>query len=218
MKRLLLLFLLWPTVLLATPFEGRVVAVADGDTVTVLTADKEQVRVRLAQIDTPERGQPHGQAARQALATKVHQRTVEVEQQDIDRYGRVVGTLWLNGRDINRELVREGHAWVYRQYLRDRSLLEDEAQARREGRGLWRLQADQRIAPWEWRREQAQTRRKARQEAAPPAVGAEGFSCGAKRTCGEMSGCDEARFHLNRCGLTRLDGDGDGVPCEALCR
>jgi len=112
----------------------------------------------------------------------------------------------------NREMVREGHAWVYRKYLRDKTLLEDEAHAREAGAGLWGLPESQRVPPWEWRKGGHQKPSMARR---PPG---ENFRCGSKRYCREMTSCDEALFYLQECGLERLDGDGDGVPCESLCR
>lgn len=128
---------------------GQVVSIADGDTFT-LKVGSEQYRVRLSEIDTPERNQPWGSQAEQALFSKISQKTVVVSFEDIDRYGRIVGKVWLGNIDINRAMVREGHAWVYRQYMSDTSLLNDEAVAKQEGLGLWSM--DGAIGPWEWRR------------------------------------------------------------------
>jgi hypothetical protein len=116
---------------------------------------------------------------------------------DSDRYGRTAGHVWLGNRHINRELAREGHARVCRKYLRDKTLLDDEARARENEKGLWGLPESQRVPPWEWRRGRRTDRSTAEQS---PGRGA------------------EARFYLEECGLTRLEGDGDGVPCEAVCR
>jgi endonuclease YncB( thermonuclease family) len=71
---------------------------------------------------------------------------------DWDRYGRLVGKVWLDGRDVNKELVVEGHAWVYRKYMLDATLLDDEVSARAAGRGLWFLPEAEWTPPWEWRR------------------------------------------------------------------
>ena len=205
-------------------FEAPVVAVADGDTVTVLrqtTAGPRQVRVRLTEIDAPERGQPWGARARQALADKVFRQTVRVSASGEDRYGRLLARLYitdgdtLTGRDVNREMVREGHAWVYRRYATE-NWLPDEAAARDVGLGLWSLGVGTSVPPWEWRR--GERRRKVAAVADVPNVNAESFSCGAKRTCREMASCAEARFHLETCGVRTLDGDRDGLPCEQLCR
>ena len=175
---------------------------------------QSQARLRLTEIDTPERAQPWGTRARQALADKVFGRQVRVLPAGEDRYGRLLGRIYVGERDINREMVREGHAWAYRQYLSDRSLLEDEHYAREAGIGLWSLPQSQDIPPWEWRRNGRQTSATAL-ASAPPAAS---FVCGRKTYCREMTSCDEARFYLERCGLSRIDGDGDGVPCEQICR
>lgn len=186
-------------------FDARVVAVLDGDTVDVLV-DGARRRVRLAGIDTPERGQPWARRAKQALAERVFGKQVRVNAVTTDRYGRTVGELYADGVCVGCELVREGHAWVYREFSDDPVLLELEADARAARRGLWGLPEAERVPPWEWRR-------RAR-EGAPPSDS----RCGAVKSCREMRSCAEARFQLEHCGRSRLDGDGDGVPCESLCR
>ena len=128
---------------------GKVVGIADGDTLSLLVGG-QQLKIGLAEIDTPESGQAWGRKAKQALSKKVFRENVIIEVQDTDRYGRLVGKVWLGERHINRELVQEGHAWVYRGYLEDRSLLDDEQAAREAGSGLW-SQPDP-IAPWKYRR------------------------------------------------------------------
>ena len=128
---------------------GKVVSIADGDTLTILV-NREQVKIRLAEIDTPEKGQPWGNRAKQALSRKVFGKMARVEIETVDRYGRTVGKVWVDDRDICREMVREGHAWVYRRYLRDRSLLKDERAAQQAATGLWGLPNP--VPPWEWRR------------------------------------------------------------------
>lgn len=134
---------------------------------------------------------------------------------DRDRYGRIVGRVYANGVDVNAELVRQGAARVYRQYAHDPDLFALEAAARRQQRGLWALPEARQVPPWEWRRAGRQP-----PGATLPAPSADSgaFACGHKRTCKAMTGCAEARFYLTVCGLSRLDGDGDGMPCEALCR
>lgn len=204
---------------LAAELRGEVVGVTDGDTLTLLTLDRQQVRVRLAQIDAPESGQPWGSRARQALAELVFRKPVVVVVVDTDRYGRTVGTVRVGRLDANAEMVRQGHAWVYQQYLRDRSLLAQEEEARQARRGLWSLPEAERVPPWAWRRQQrsGQPVLSPRPQA-PAALGAAGLSCGSKQYCREMTSCAETRFYLQQCGLSQLDGDRDGVPCESLCR
>lgn len=156
---LIVLVLLWALTLAlgagAETLTGRVVKVYDGDTLTILTTAKEQVRVRLAEIDAPElKGQPYGQQAKQALADRVFGRVVEISVVDRDRYGRVVGHVLVEEQNINAAMVKEGHAWVYTRYARDPRLLVWQATAQAERHGLWALQPDQRIPPWEWRQQQ----------------------------------------------------------------
>jgi len=189
---------------------GQVVSIADGDTLTLLVDGRKQVKIRLAEIDTPEKRQPYGNKARQALAALAFKRDVSVMWSEQDRYGRVVGRVFVDGLDVNAEMVRNGHAWVYRQYAKDESLfaLEDEARAAK--RGLWAMSETDKMPPWEWRRARRNTS-KTKSPGKP-------FTCGSKSYCKEMQSCEEARFYLSQCGLTRLDGDSDGVPCEAICR
>jgi endonuclease YncB( thermonuclease family) len=135
----------------AATYTGKVIKVVDGDTLDALYQGAP-LRVRWSEIDTPERAQPWYRRAKEALAGKVAGEVVSVEEVDLDRYGRLVGKIWLDGRDVNREMVAEGHAWVYRKYLVDESLLDAEAAARSAALGLWSLPEAQRISPWEWRR------------------------------------------------------------------
>ena len=127
---------------------GTVTRVVDGDTIHVSVGLAKHV-IRLAEIDTPERDQPWGSQASRALVDKLGRARVPVQTTETDRYGRLVGKVLLGSRDINREMVREGHAWVYRHYMQDRSLLEDERTARRRKAGLWG--SDSPIEPWRWR-------------------------------------------------------------------
>jgi len=233
----LLVILLLPVFAFADPncreqrcFAAKVVGISDGDTVTLLLlngGDAGPVKARLTEIDAPERRQPWGARSSQALANKVFGQQVLVASSGEDRYGRLLARLHLGNRDINRELVREGHAWVYRRYA-TQNWLPDEAAARNAGRGLWSLHSSQTTPPWEWRQRERQTKAAQRttttrstKAAHRPAMArnAASFSCGGKRYCREMVSCAEARFHLQTCALATLDGDQDGIPCERrLCR
>jgi hypothetical protein len=192
---------------------------------TLLTAERRQVRVRLGEIDTPESRQPYGTRARQELSELVFGKAVRVVVQDTDRYGRTVGRVYAGPVDVNAAMVRQGAAWVYRQYSRDPALLRLEAEAKAAQRGLWALSEAERTPPWEWRA--AARTGTGERPSTPPAPAAParsapattgGFTCGAKRYCREMTSCAEAQFHLAQGGLSRLDGDRDGIPCESICR
>ena len=149
--------------------EARVVRIADGDTLTVLDADQVQHRVRLAGIDAPERAQPFGERSKQNLARLVAGKAVEVRWHKRDRYGRVVGQVWVISPDARCQgagcpktldaglaQITVGLAWHYKQYAGEQSpedrerysFAEVEARARRAG--LWR-EADP-VPPWEWRK------------------------------------------------------------------
>lgn len=155
-KAVLFLVLLYLTLLplSATAQEhiGRVVGVSDGDTLTILNDRKQQIKVRLAEIDTPESAQPYGTRAKQELSRLVYGKTVSVKVRDTDRYGRKVGRVYTDDIDVNAEMVRLGAAWVYRKYASDQSLYALEKQARQNGVGLWGLPEAQQIPPWEWRK------------------------------------------------------------------
>lgn len=204
----------------AADLSGRVVGVSDGDTLILFTAEQQHVKIRLAGLDAPEHNQPFGQKAKQALSALVFNQTVRVVVQAQDDYGRTVGTVYVGARNVNAALVEQGMAWVYRQYNRDAALLALEAQAKAAQRGLWALPESQRIPPWEWRHgEQAGVvTQPALPRAAPPPRPAMALTCGSKHTCREMANCEEARFYLRICGVKSLDRDGDGAPCESLCR
>ena len=147
----------------AETFTGQVVGVSDGDTVKVLTeqtcnsgeecrSGKVQYRVRLAEIDAPEKKQPFGSKAKAALSELVAGQMITVEQVDKDRYGRLVANLYADGKWVNAEMVRSGDAWVYRQYAKTPELFQLEEEAREGKRGLWALPEQERTPPWEWRK------------------------------------------------------------------
>jgi endonuclease YncB( thermonuclease family) len=117
-------------------FHGRVVRVADGDTLDVLVY-RRPVRVRLAQIDAPEMRQAFGRQARQTLVSLTFRQNVTVIEGGHDRYGRIVGTVYVGRVNVNRELVRRGMAWASRYHFGDPALIRIEAEARRQKRGLW---------------------------------------------------------------------------------
>ena len=149
--------LLLATLCQAELISGRVVNVADGDTVTVLDAGKVQHRIRLAGIDAPEKAQAFGQRSRESLDELVAGRTVIVETTKKDRYGRSIGKVLVAGRDINIEQIRRGMAWFYRHYERELSAADQqsydraEAEAKDYRRGLWADKSP--TAPWEYRQQ-----------------------------------------------------------------
>jgi endonuclease YncB( thermonuclease family) len=132
---------------------GRVVRVADGDTVSILDRNNTQYKIRLHGIDTPERDQRYGKKAWDALSEMVAGKTVGVVVLGKDSYGRTDGTIYLDEQNINLAMVVAGHAWWYRYYAPDEHLLQAaEESARAQKLGLWALPDP--IPPWDWRRQQ----------------------------------------------------------------
>jgi micrococcal nuclease len=134
----------------AETIHGKVIHISDGDTLKVLTSSNKQVRIRLAGIDTPEKAQPFGTKAKQALASLTFQKQVIVDVETKDRYGRTVGRVYVQGVDVSAELVRQGLAWVYRKYTKDQKLYALEVEAKKAKRGLWSSLHP--IEPWLWRK------------------------------------------------------------------
>jgi endonuclease YncB( thermonuclease family) len=221
----------------AEVFPARVLAVLDGDTVLVLR-DGKTVKVRLANIDAPEKTQPFGKQSKLSLQEQVHKKQVQIDSRAVDQYGRIIGVITVDGLDVNQEQLKRGMAWAaegWRQSRReptgvplagayfyrhsDKTCVALQSEAQQAQRGLWSESDPQ--APWQWRKQHPWIK--------PPVqkniVGAQrelpvmlyDMECGRKHRCDEMSSCDEARFYLERCGVTTLDGDHDGEPCKALC-
>ena len=136
----------------AETYQAQVVGVTDGDTIKVLRTNHEQVKIRLAGIDCPERAQPWGNQATQAASDLVAGQTVTIKVMDIDQYGRTVGRVFVNGANINRLLVEAGHCWTYVRYAKDQLLAALQVYAQATKRGLWRLPESERVPPWEWRK------------------------------------------------------------------
>jgi len=227
MIRCLFFFLaLLPAIALAD--NCKVIHVSDGDTFTCLTGTNEQVKVRLAEIDAPELNQPYGNSSKQSLTTLILSEMVKLDVQDTDDYGRTVArTIRVDGIDVNAHQVRAGSAWVYPKYLRDKSLLVLQTEAKNNQLGIWGLPATDQIPPWDWRHtkrttgsatqalEVAQPKRQASFSQFEYSGG--NYNCNTLKWCGQMS-CAEARFQLAKCGNPNIDGDRDGIPCERQCR
>ena len=127
---------------------AEVLRVVDGDSIKV-KVDRTNYRIRLAEIDAPEMDQAWGEESKSALQEKLEKEEVALEIIDVDRYSRLVARVFLNGRQINREMVEEGHAWVYLKYLKDEKLLDPEAKAKKKKLGLWAFETA--VPPWQWR-------------------------------------------------------------------
>ena len=139
----------------AATLEGYVIGVSTGSAITVLNAKHQQLRVRIAGIDAPERGQPFFKQSEDNLNKLVRRKLVVVEWHKKDPYGRLVGMVFVKGHDVGLEQVGAGLAWWYRETAREQPLDEREVYdaaeqtARKKKLGLWR--DAQPVPPWEWR-------------------------------------------------------------------
>lgn len=202
---------------LAYEITGKVVGVSDGDTLTILDDSKAQHKIRLADIDAPEKGQPYGNRARQRLQKLASGKVAQADCREKDKYGRDVCTVTVDGIDINADLVASGHAWVYEQYNARTELPPMQEAAKSKGAGLWSLPEAQIVRPSDWRHGQKDVQEQVKAVKAQQATQAD-VACGSKRYCKQMASCAEAKFYLQQCGLSRLDRDGDGIPCESICK
>lgn len=132
----------------AQNFEARVIGVADGDTISVLR-DGRPVTIRLDGVDCPEGGQDFSQRAKALTSQLVFGKSVTVVPKELDKYGRLVARIVVDGQDVSLALVQAGLAWHYKQYSNDRTLAAAEVEARRAGIGLWSVTSP--MPPWEFR-------------------------------------------------------------------
>ena len=135
---------------------GPVVKVVEGDTIYILDAAQRQYKIRLAGIDAPESEQPFGEQSKERLAAMIDGKDVTVLWFKMDHLGRLIGKVWLNGQDVNLEMVRAGLAWHFTRYAaeqpeEDRPVYAaTEAEARTGRVGLW--SESEPVPPWDWRR------------------------------------------------------------------
>lgn len=239
MKKLLIAtMLLISTPALATTC--KIVGISDGDTATCLTNSKNQIKIRFDQIDAPEKKQAFGTQARQTLANMIFGKQVTLRIKTTDRYGRTVAEVFVGHTNINKAMVEQGMAWAYREYMTDTDYLRLEGIAKSAKRGLWSHPNP--IYPQDFRRSGSSSTIKTKVSTSSQGISNSGGSgsatktkvnlsnqgisnnnsssgscSGIKRTCSAMSSCAEARRAL-QCGVSSLDRDKDGIPCEKLCR
>lgn len=132
-------------------FAGKVVKVIDGDTIDVLTNTKQKIRVRLLDIDAPEKKQAYGNVSRKYLASLVAGKAVFIKESKKDIYQRTLGTVFSNKININAKMVESGYAWAYRYkgIANNQEMIRLETQAKQNKKGLWKDKNP--IAPWDFR-------------------------------------------------------------------
>jgi micrococcal nuclease len=130
-------------------FTARIIAVLDGDTVLV-RREGGLVKIRLAEIDAPEKAQSFGETSRRSLSDMVRGKQVGIVSQAMDQYGRMVAHLTINGLDVNAEQIRRGMAWEYSSHHSNKALVALQSEAKQAPRGLWKQ--DHPMPPWKWRK------------------------------------------------------------------
>ncbi|MDN5477413.1 MAG: thermonuclease family protein [Staphylococcus equorum] len=154
MKKLSILVLMLISSLTHADFVAKVVGITDGDTITVLDGQKNQIKVRLANIDAPEKNQAFGARSKQALSDLIFNKYVYIKENGFDMHKRMIATVMKGNDPINRIMVKDGYAWAYKEYLNDPIILNLETYARQNRLGLW--QDSNPIYPSQWRRMQTQ--------------------------------------------------------------
>ena len=160
LKYLITLFLIFP--IFADTITGKVIKITDGDTIHLLLDNHNREKIRLAGIDAPERKQAHGSKATRYLASLIARKTVTIEYNKRDRYGRIVGKIIFNDEDVNLKMVKVGYAWWYKKYKREQSADDRlsyavaENNARKFNLGLFQNEA---VPPWEWRKNRKNLRK-----------------------------------------------------------
>jgi micrococcal nuclease len=130
-------------------FTAKVIGVTDGDTIVVFTENNEQIKIRLEGIDCPESHQDYGEKAKQATVDLCFGKLVKVQKTGQDQYGRMLAYVYVGDICINKQLLRLGLAWHYKQYNKEKDLSEIESNARAAKVGVWSNPRS--IAPWDWR-------------------------------------------------------------------
>jgi len=210
---------------------GTVTKVTDGDSLWLQpSVQGPPVEVRLLGIDAPEVCQPWGTQARDALKALVEGKQITLRAAGLDTYQRTLGTVLLDGLDVNTRLVEEGHAWSTRSKWDRGPLVKQERMAKALGRGL-HSQAGA-VMPKDFRTTHgpcgpsevpvaslAAAPSSAVTAAATPVLAqatrsAASFRCDGRTHCSQMTSCEEATFFLRNCPDAKMDGNRDGVPCE----
>lgn len=150
MKQLFFLILLLPATVFSQTI-AKVVGISDGDTITVLLEGNIQKKLRLAEVDCPESGQPFGKNAKQFTSDQVFGKQITFVETDTDRYGRTIAKVYYdNGKYLSAEMIREGLGWWYYYFSKDRSLGNLQEEAKLKKLGLW--QDEHAVSPWEYRK------------------------------------------------------------------
>lgn len=156
--------------LMITPahaWPGKVVGISDGDTITVLTQDKREIKIRVYGVDCPEKSQDFGTKAKQFTSDKVFGKTVEIDPVTMDRHGRTVGMVSVNGSNLSKMLVESGMAWVYDDYCKMQECQEWRVLQegnKKQKRGIWSVNSA--TPPWDFRHSERKVQTEKQEKAA----------------------------------------------------
>ena len=150
MRKIINIFLLLTTILVAETITGKVISVTDGDTIKILDEKNKVYKIRLNDIDAPEKKQAFGNKSKENLAKYIAGENVRVEYYKLDRYKRILGTVYFKDKDINKQQIIDGYAWVYKKYSKNNEYINQERISKNHKRGLWKDEKP--IEPWEYRK------------------------------------------------------------------
>lgn len=150
MRKIINIFLLLTTILVAETITGKVISVTDGDTIKILDEKNKVYKIRLNDIDAPEKKQAFGNKSKENLSKYIAGKNVRVEYYKLDRYKRILGTVYFKDKDINKQQIIDGYAWVYKKYSKNNEYINQERISKNHKRGLWKDEKP--IEPWEYRK------------------------------------------------------------------
>ena len=150
MKKKILFIVLFISVCNIFAQNGKVIKIKDGDTIVVLDENNKQHTIRVADIDCPEKGQPFGTKAKEFTSNEVFGKYVKIDKKNIDKYGRIIGYVIYENKNLSLELLKEGYAWHYKYYSDDIIMIDLERSARELKIGLWSDVNP--INPYQWRK------------------------------------------------------------------
>ena len=187
----------------------KITSVHDGDTVTFLDENNEEVTGRLANIDAPEIQQEYGLQSRDFLRFLILNETVNVQIEDVGRYGRYIITIFKDNKNINKLLIEKGYAWEY--LSNDNEFKELQLKAENEKINIWSNSKS--IHPAAFRKLRFTRYQIHLTTHSNPQCRTRNF-----KTCGEFSTCSEVNFWFKTCGHKYLDGNNNGIACMSICK
>lgn len=139
MKKIILLLLLFPTFCISQTLYGKVISIKDGDTVVVIDSLNNQITLRLAEVDCPEKNQPFGTKAKQFTSEQVYLKKIKYVVSDTDKYGRSIAMIFYDSDNkyLSAEIIKAGMGWHYKRYSKSKELADLEIDAKKNKRGLW---------------------------------------------------------------------------------